>query len=66
MSTGAEKVLPLGSADRLAGELEAPEQCSLCLSPFMFRIEAEMEAGKEDELEAKGKDSVRNALSSAL
>lgn len=37
-----------------------------CLSPFMFRIEAEMEAGKEDELEAKGKDSVRNALSSAL
>lgn len=40
MSTGAEKVLPLGSTDRLAGELEALEEYSLwfCLTAF-YRLE---------------------------
>lgn len=60
MSTGAEKVLPLGSADRLAGEL-APEQSSVwfCLTVFplltcldqQWRLELGIEG---DDLEAKG------------
>lgn len=47
MSTGAEKVLPLGSTDRLAGEIEALEYSLwFCLTAFyLFRIEAEVGGG---------------------
>lgn len=47
MSTGAEKVLPLGSTDRFAG----PEQYSLwfCLTAFpLFLFLVELEVGGGD------------------
>lgn len=51
MSTGVEKVLPLGSTARLAGELEFPEQYSLWFHWTAFillsvRTQAEVGGGE--------------------
>lgn len=66
MSTGVEKVLPLGSTDRQAGQLETPGAVlSVVLLDCLFPLTCldqqwRLELGKEgDDLEAKGKDSVR-------